>query len=96
MPILQFEHAVKDFAMWKAAFDRDPINRPGLGVRCHRVLRPLDDPNYVIGELEFETSADAEACREALLKLWSSRQAAPALVGAPRVRIVDTVDSQDY
>jgi hypothetical protein len=96
VPILQFEHAIKDFAMWKAAFDRDPINRRGLGVRRHRVLRPLDDPNYVVGELEFETSADAEACRDALRKLWNSRQAAPALAGAPRVRIVEMVESQDY
>ena len=96
MPILQFEHAIKDFAMWKAAFDRDPINRRGLGVRRHRVYRPVDDPNYVVGELEFETSAEADACGEALRTLWSSRQAAPALVGAPRVRILKTVEDQDY
>jgi hypothetical protein len=96
VPILQFEHAIKDFAMWKAAFDRDPINRRRRGVRRHRVFRPLDDPNYVVGELEFETFADADACREALLELWNSRQAAPALVGAPRVRIVDTFETQDY
>ena len=96
MPILQFEHAIKDFAMWKAAFDRDPIDRRGLGVRRHRVYRPLDDPNYVVGELEFETSAEADACREALRKLWRSRQAAPALVGAPRARILETIESQNY
>jgi hypothetical protein len=48
MPTLQLEHAIKDFAMWKAAFDRDPIDRRGLGVRRHRVFRPLDDPNYVV------------------------------------------------
>jgi hypothetical protein len=96
VPILQFEHAIKDFVMWKAAFDRDPIDRRGLGVRRHRVFRPLDDPNYVVGELEFETSADAAACRDALLELWRSRHAAPALAGAPQVRIVEAVESQDY
>jgi hypothetical protein len=36
VPTLQFEHAIKDFAMWKAAFDRDPIDRRRLGVRRHR------------------------------------------------------------
>jgi hypothetical protein len=41
--------------MWKAAFDHDPIDRRGLGARRHRVYRPLDDPNYVVGELEFDT-----------------------------------------
>lgn len=96
MPILQFEHAIKDFAMWKAAFDRDPINRRGLGVRRHRIYRPLDDPNYVVGELEFETAAAAHAGGDALLKLWNSRQAAPALVGAPRIRILETIENRDY
>ena len=96
MPTLQFEHAIRDFAMWKAAFDRDPIDRRGLGVRRHRVYRPLDDPNYVVGELEFDTPAEAEACRTALHELWRSRQAAPALAGAPRVRIVESVEDQRY
>jgi hypothetical protein len=72
----------------------DQSSRPGRTPRC--VYRPLDDPNYVVGELEFETSAEADACHDALRKLWNSRQAAPALVGTPRVRIVETVDSQDY
>ena len=96
MPTLQLEHAIKDFALWKAAFDRDPIDRRGLGVRRHRVFRPLDDPNYVIVELEFDTSAEAERCDAALRELWSSRQAAPALSGAPRVRIVDAVEDHPY
>ena len=96
MPILQFEHAIKDYAMWKAAFDRDPIDRRGLGVRRHRVYRPLDDPNYIVGELEFETTAEADACVDALHELWNSRRAAPALVGAPRLRILTAVEDQDY
>ena len=96
MPTLQLEHAIKDFAMWKAAFDRDPIDRKGLGVRRHRVFRPLDDPNYVVVELEFDTTTEAEACGAALSELWSSRQAAPALIGAPRVRIVEAVEDHEY
>jgi len=96
VPTLQLEHAVKDFEMWKAAFDRDPIDRRGLGVRRHRVFRPVDDPNYVVVDLEFDTASEAEACRAALSELWSSRQAAPALAGAPRVRIVDAVEDQEY
>jgi hypothetical protein len=96
MPTLQLEHAIKDFAMWKAAFDRDPIDRRGLGVRRHRVCRPLDDPNYIVVELEFDTTADAEACGAALRELWRSRHAAPALIGAPRVRIVEAVEDHAY
>ncbi len=96
MPIVLFEHGIRDYAMWKAAFDRDPIDRRGLSVRRHRVCRPLDDANYVFGELEFDTPAQANACHDALRELWSSRQAAPALTGTPRVRIVETVDEQQY
>jgi hypothetical protein len=96
MPTLQFEHPIKDFEMWKAAFDRDPIDRRRLGVRRHRVYRPVDDPCYIVGELEFDTAAEAEACADALHELWKSRQAAPALIGAPRVRIVDTVEERGY
>jgi hypothetical protein len=68
----------------------------GLGVRRHRVDRPLDDPNYVIGELEFDTTAEAQACGVALRDLWSSAAAAPALVGAPQLRIVETVEDHSY
>jgi hypothetical protein len=96
MPTVQLEHGVKDFAMWKTAFDRDPIDRRGLGVRRHRVFRPLDDPDYVVVELEFDTTAEAHACGTALRQLWASRQAAPALLGSPRVRIVETVEDQEY
>jgi hypothetical protein len=96
MPTLQFEHGIKDFPMWKAAFDRDPIDRRRLGVRRHRVYRPVDDPHYIVGELEFDTAAEAQACADALRELWNSRQAAPALVGPPRVRIVETVEDRGY
>ena len=96
MPTVQIEHAIKDFGMWKTAFDRDPIDRRGLGVRRHRVSRPVDDPAYVIVDLEVATVAQAEACVAALHELWRSRAAAPALAGAPRVRIVETVDDQPY
>jgi hypothetical protein len=96
MPALQLEHAITDFAMWKAAFDRDPIDRRRLGVRRHRVLRPIDEPNYVVVELEFDTTTEAQACHAALRELWNARQAAPALIGTPRVRIVDAVEDHDY
>jgi hypothetical protein len=96
MPVLQLEHGIKDFAMWKAAFDRDPIDRRGLGVQRHRVFRPVDDANYVMVELEFETTDQAEACRAALGELWKSSAAAPALKGDPQTRIVEAVEEMEY
>ncbi len=51
MHILRIEHQIKDFDSWKAAFDRDPIGRRQSGVRRHRILRPVDDANYVMLDL---------------------------------------------
>ena len=96
MPTLQLEHQITDFETWKNAFDRDPIGRRSLGVRRHRVFRPLDDPKYVVVELEFETTAEAQACGAALRGLWGAGHAAPALVGSPQVRIVETVEDHAY
>jgi hypothetical protein len=96
MLILRLEHAIRDFDLWKAAFDRDPIHREESGVRSHRVLRPVDDPNYVVVDLEFERLADAERFQVSLAELWRSREAAPALVGTPQVRIVETVETRSY
>ena len=96
MQVVQLEHVVKDFEQWKVAFDRDPIDRRALGVRRHRVLRPLDDPHYVVVELAFDTTEQAEACRVALGRLWASGAASPALLGVPQTRIVESVEDQRY
>lgn len=96
MPVLQLEHGITEFPTWKAAFDRDPIGRARLGVRRHRVLRPVDDPNYILVELDFDTVEAAEACRNALGELWRSGSAAPALVGTPRTRIADAIEELEY
>jgi hypothetical protein len=96
MPTLQFEHPIKDYATWKAAFDSDPIDRRGLGVRRHVIYSPSEDPHYIIGELEFDTAAQAQACVVKLQELWRSRHAAAALAGEPQVRIVTTVEKQEY
>jgi hypothetical protein len=96
MPILRLEHAISDFQLWKAAFDRDPVHRAQSGVRSHRVYRPLDDPNYVAVDLEFDTSEEAERFQVALGQLWRSRQDAPALIGTPQVRIVEAVEARSY
>ena len=96
MPVLRLEHAIRDFDLWKAAFDRDPIHREASGVRSHRVFRPVDDPYSIAVDLEFDSLADAERFQVSLAELWRSREAAPALVGTPQVRIVEVVESRSY
>jgi hypothetical protein len=96
LPILQIEHAINDFDVWKSAFDADPVGRAECGVRRYRVLRPLDDQHYVKIDLEFDTQADAEVFRRRLQELWGSRRAAPALAGTPQTRIVEVVASEGH
>ncbi len=91
MYTLQIEHGIKDFGMWKAAFDRDPVNRTASGVLAHRISRPVDDPHYVVVELDLASREQAEALLANLQqKVWNSPAAAPALDGAPRTRIVES------
>lgn len=96
MPILQIEHAISDFEVWKQAFDSDPARRQESGVRRYRVFRPVDDPNYVKVDLEFDSLSEAESFRANLQDLWGSGRAAPALVGSPQARIVEAVQSEEY
>jgi hypothetical protein len=96
VPIVQLEHPIRDFETWKAAFDRDPVGRQASGVRRYQIYRPTADRNFVAVDLEFDTQKEAEAFEVALQALWRSAEAAPALGGTPRVRIVDVVERVAY
>lgn len=93
MPTLHIEHAITDFDVWKAAFDRFADMRRQSGVHHHRVQRPVDDPKYVVIDLDFATAAEAETFLEFLqARVWSSADTAPALAGRPQTRILSTVE----
>ena len=55
MHILRIEHRAPNYEAWKQAFESDPVGRERGGVRRHRVSRQMDDPSYVMVDLEFET-----------------------------------------
>jgi len=74
MPILRIEHPVADFNAWKRAFDSDPVGREKSGVRRYQILRSLDDPNYVMIDLEFDTSREAEAFIAAMRVVWGASE----------------------
>jgi hypothetical protein len=95
MPILRIEHAVPDFDAWKAAFDSDPLGREQAGVRRYRVMRAVDDPNYVLVDLEFDNPNEAESMRAALTDMWRGVEA-DGLIGKQRAQIVDTVEVKEY
>lgn len=92
---LQVEHAVKDFNMWRTAFDSDPLDRAASGVRSYRILRPVGQEDYVMLELDFETQ-EAAAFFLARLEndVWKTGVAALALPGEPTTRIVETIATE--
>ncbi|MEV7018877.1 hypothetical protein [Streptomyces sp. NPDC093991] len=91
MPTLHIEHPITDFDTWKNAFDRFAPARENAGVRHHRVQRPVDDPAYIVVDLDFDEVADAERFLGFLqTNVWSPSETAPALAGAPRTRILKT------
>jgi hypothetical protein len=93
MHIVQIEHPVPDFDAWKKAFDGDPLGREKSGVRSYRIARPVDDPNFVVGNLEFDDLSAAEAFAVALRELWGRID----VIGAnPRARVLEVVESKKY
>jgi hypothetical protein len=93
MVILRIEHPVPDYAGWKQAFDSDPANRRQSGVQRYQILRALDDPNYVLIDLEFGTRAEAEALLAQMRMIWERVQG--TVMSHPQARIVETVERVD-
>ena len=94
MVVLKIEHLVPDFNGWKKAFDSDPVNRKQGGVKRHRIFRQVDNPNYVVLELEFNSLVEAESLLAALQKLWSGIEG--KVMVSPQARIVETVETKEY
>ncbi|MCL5995720.1 MAG: hypothetical protein M1546_06650 [Chloroflexi bacterium] len=94
MIILQIEHPVPDFDAWKKAFDSDPVRREQSGVRCYRVLRPIDKPNVAMVDLEFDGLGEAEALLAAMQQVW--RRVEGTIIESPRWRIVEVVETRAY
>ena len=94
MYILRIEHQVPDFDGWKKAFDSDPIGREKSGVRRHRVLRPIVEPNYAMIDLEFDTLSQAEAVLTAMRVVWGRVEG--KIMMNPQARIVEVLETKEY
>lgn len=91
MPILRIQHSVPTFEGWKRAFDSDPLDRKGAGVRRYQIHRSVTDPNFVMIDLEFDSVDKAEALLQKLRNLWNGP--AKAVMQNPEAWIVETVES---
>ena len=93
MPVVRIEHAVPNFEKWKQAFDTDPANRKGAGVRRYQILRLQDDPNYVMIDLEFDSIGEAEAFLRTMQGLCNGP--GKAVMQNPRGRVADIVEVKE-
>ena len=95
MTTLRIEHAIHDYQIWQQAFDSFAEARVKAGVRSFAIRQPVDDPKYLMLDLEFDTQAQAEAFADFLHQhIWFSPASSPALAGAPQTRILSLIRSE--
>lgn len=91
MVTLHIEHPITDFETWAGAFARFEGPRCDAGVRSHRVQRPLDDPHYVLVDLDFDDAEAAHSfCDFLHAVVWAVPENAPALAGEPKTVVLQT------
>lgn len=96
MRTLHIEHPITDFTTWEGAFARFDEARRNAGVVAERVHRPVDDPKYVVVDLDFATADDAASFLSFLeTVVWANPANAPALAGSPRALILEPVALND-
>ena len=94
MVMLRIEHPVPNFEGWKQAFDSDPVGREKSGVRRYQILRAIDDPNFVLIDLEFDTVQQAEALLAAMRVVWGRVEG--TIMTNPKARIVEIAETKTY
>ena len=94
MFVLHTEHTVTSFDSWKSAFDSHQHDRSQTGAHRYQIMRPTDDPNAVIVEVEFATAREAEAVLAGMRGTWSRIQGT-ILIGDSKVRIAEVVERVD-
>jgi hypothetical protein len=94
MTTLHIEHPITDLATWRSAFDRFAPSRAQAGVLAARLAQPVDDPHYIVVDLDFETAEQAGRFLGFLReRVWADRSSSPALAGDPRTLILEGVAS---
>ena len=93
MATLHIQHSVTNFEGWKQAFDDDPADRKGSGVRRYSVSRSVDDPNLVMIDLEFDDTDAARALLTNLERVWQGP--VKEVIQNPAAWIVEEVETID-
>ena len=90
MKTLRIQHPITDFGTWTEAFNRFADARRHAGVRSHRIHRPVDNSKYVVIDLDFDTTSEAQSFLGFLsTRVWASRENSPGLAGTPETMILE-------
>ena len=90
MVTLRVEHEIHDYERWQEAFDSFAEARKNAGVRSFAIRQPWDDPKFLMLDLEFATTAQAEAFASFLHEhVWSAPSSSPALASAAQTRVLE-------
>jgi hypothetical protein len=97
MVTMRLEIQVRDYDLWRGAFERDAGGRQQAGMRRYRIFRPVDDTHRVMVDADFDRAEEAQAFLDIMrTKVWPDPEKAPAKTGAPRTHIVELVESREY
>jgi hypothetical protein len=92
MATLHIQHPITDFGTWESAFNRFAAARRHAGVRAQRVLRPIDNPKFVVIDLDFDSTGEAQSFQSFLTtQVWANPENSPGLVGTPETMILEPV-----
>jgi hypothetical protein len=93
MILLHIEHTVFNFDNWKASFDNFADLRQKSRVRRYHVSRPIDNPNYALIDLEFDSLGDAEALLGAVQQVW--QRVSGTFIQDPQWRFSEVVETKE-
>jgi hypothetical protein len=93
MIILHIEHTVIHFDNWKASFDSYEEFRQKSGVRRYQVSRPIDNPNFAMIDLEFDSLDQAEALLAGVQQVW--QRVTGTLIQNPQWRFSEVVETKE-
>lgn len=84
---LHIENTVRDYPSWQETFDKFERFRAENGVRSYRICRQSGDARQITVDLEFGSTAEAEAFVPLLERIWSTPQSREQLVAhaAPEI-----------
>ena len=94
MIILHIEHTVNNFDAWKASFDNYEEFRQKSGVRCYQVSRAIDNPNFAMIDLEFDSLNEAEALLAGVQQVWERVNG--TLIHNPQWRFSEVIQTKQF